>query len=148
MDPLDPAHPDPIQAADSLEKAMKSLGSQIEGLKAYGERNRILIQVAVAGLVLLALLLGGLGLVAWQAHTASDKATAATSATAQNEQAQRASCEAGNQARQVQIQLWTYILDLAQRSTQQTPAQRQQLDQFRTYLRTTFASRDCTPHDD
>ena len=57
-------------------------------------------------------------------------------------------CQAGNEARQQQIDLWAFIIQISPPPPHETKAQARQrehvLHQFAVHLRTIFAPRDCT----
>ncbi len=131
--------PDPDatrQAADRLSISMQGLREEIVGLRSYGERNRRLIWGLLVSLALDLILSIVVAVVAVQAAETS-------SAASQNRQMQISSCEAGNQARMVSTQLWNYVLDLSERNIQ-TPEQRQRIAEFRQYMTTSLAPRDCS----
>lgn len=129
--------------AGELTKSVETLNTSVGHLREYSRRSRRLIWLTAVGLTLDLALSIALVFVAVQANNASNRATEATSSAAQNRQNARIACEVGNQARVVQIQLWTYVLDLAKKSPNQTPAQQQQIAQFRVYLQEVFAPRNC-----
>lgn len=74
-----------------------------------------------------------------------------TSETANNAQRNQnsivASCKAGNDFRATEAALWEHILAIQPVSTDLTPEQQAQRDKivadFKTYLKTAFAPRDC-----
>lgn len=135
---------DPIAAAEQLEHSMTALASDVRGLSAYGHRNRAMIWGLVISLAIDLVLSVILGVVAVQASSASRAATEATSASAQNRQNAQVTCEVGNESRRLQTQLWTYVLDLTSKAPNPTPAQKQQVAQFRAYINQVYAPRDCT----
>ena len=57
-------------------------------------------------------------------------------------------CQAGNEARQQQIDLWSFIIQITPPPPHETKAQARQrehvLHQFALHLHTIFAARDCT----
>ena len=72
------------------------------------------------------------------------QASEASSLANQNRQAQRTTCEAGNQARAVSIQLWNYVLDATKDDPRnQTPERKALIAKFRTYMESAYAQRDC-----
>lgn len=104
-------------------------------------QTRVLKALAVS--VLLDVLLSlGLGALAWRAQENAN-------ANRRNQKQLVNACQAGNEARRTEQQLWTYVLDLSSRNPQpsRTPAeqqaQQQQIAQFRQYLATVFAQRNC-----
>jgi hypothetical protein len=130
--------------ADELSANVNTLNASVVELTRYGRRNRFLIRWNIAGLALQLILLIAVALIAIQSSNASEDAKEATSASAQNRQNARATCESGNEARALQVQLWNYVLDLSSNRPNMTVGQRQQIAQFRLYLARTFAPRDCS----
>lgn len=132
-----------LAAATSLEAAMRGLSDDLGTLRTYGKRNRLLIWV-VGGVVALLILVGA---VLWhttaKADDAANEAKRATSAASQSLLTQHASCEAGNETRQVSRQLWNYVLDSPAAKPDATAADKQKIKEFRQYVNTTFAPRDC-----
>lgn len=133
-----------LVAASRLEESMDELSSQVQALHSYGHRNRSMIRWLAVSLLLDLVLSAVLGVVALQANSASDRATEATSTAAQNQQNAKIGCEAANQGRTAQIQLWGYVLDASMQNPKLTAAQRAQLEGLRTYVGQVFAQRDCT----
>lgn len=140
--------PDPIVQAASLEKSMNRLGEKITGLTKYGKRSRHLIVALACSLAFDILLSAMLGLVALSAKHASERATVATSAARTAHNGLVLTCQAGNEARKTEIQLWDYVITLSADQPPppgQTVAQHQQvIDQFLNHLHTVFAPRDCS----
>jgi len=134
---------DPIAAAESLEQSMGALADEMRSLSDYGHRSRTLIWGLVVSLALDVVLSVILGIVALQASDASHRATEATSVSAQNALNAKVTCEVGNESRRLQIQLWTYVLDLSSTDPSQTPQQKQQVAQFREYIKHVYSPRDC-----
>lgn len=130
-----------LAAAERLDKSMSDLTGEMRSLRAYGQRNRRMIWALAASLAIDVLLSFMLGFVAIQASNASQKATEATSVAAQNKQNAKVTCEASNIARDAQVQLWTYVLDLSAPTA--TSAQKKQIADLRTYIHIVFAHRDC-----
>lgn len=135
---------DPLAAAASLEESMRELTSEMGSLREYGHQNRRLIWALAVSLAIDLVLSVVLGFVAVQASNASRQATEATSAAAQNRQNALVTCQSGNEARQASRQLWTYVLDLSSQNPNQTPAEAKQIVQFRAYIATVYADRDCS----
>lgn len=131
-----------LEAAQRLEGSMVTLGGEIAGLRAYGERNRHLIWALAASLVLDLVLSVAVGFLAVQATNTSKRADEATSAAARNLQTQIATCRAGNEARAANRTLWEYLISVALAGPQQA-AQAQFIEQFRTYIGGVFAARNC-----
>ena len=59
-------------------------------------------------------------------------------------------CQAGNEARRQQVQLWDKLITLTMPPAGETAAARAQRElvtrEFITYVRSVFAPRDCQPH--
>ncbi len=129
--------PDLTRQAVALTESVDTLGQTVAELAGRLRRSRIALAWTVAGLTLDLLLSVALGFVAVQAKNASDTADTNTTNA-------RLACEAGNQGRETQIQLWTYVLNLAaQGAAEPTPAQAKQIAEFRAYISRVFAPRDC-----
>ena len=141
----EPNSADLLQAAVNLQDSMGALGNDIQDLRDYGKHNRHMIIVLAVSLGFSVLLSAFLVVVAVQANHASAKAAAATSEARINRQAQVTSCLAGNQARQVSAQLWTYVLDRIAANPDSTPESKRQVTQFRAYVKRAYALRDCSP---
>jgi hypothetical protein len=128
---------DTLAAAARLEGSMRDLAAQLAALRHYGHRNRRMIWGLVVSIVLDVVLSVVVAVVAVQANNASSQAQ-------QNRNAAITSCEAGNQARGVSVQLWTYVLDLSQKSpANAAPDKQKQIQDFRTYMTAAYAPRDC-----
>lgn len=121
---------DTLAAAERLEGAMRTLASEVGQLRTYGEHNRRMIWGLIASLVIS--IAGGI------------VAVRTSIIASQNRQNAVVTCQSGNEARSVSRQLWTYLLDQEETSPSLTPAERQQLLQFRGYIRTIYADRDCS----
>lgn len=61
--------------------------------------------------------------------------------TLRNNQVQ--TCEASNESRKLNVQLWDYVLSFPP-SRPRTEAQEQQIIDFKAFIRKTFAQRDCS----
>lgn len=140
----DPLDQDVVTAARRLETSVDNLRSEITTLRTYSQRSRRLIVGLAISIVLDVLLSAAVGFLAIQAVSTSNKANEANSLASRNAQNQFITCQAGNESRAAQVQLWTYVLDLAARNPNQTPAQAEQVKQLRAYLATSLAPRDCT----
>jgi len=124
-------------AAERLQDSMTDLRAEITTLRRYGQHNRRYIWGLVVSLVLDLVLSIVVAVVAVQANEASSVAN-------QSRQAQRTTCEAGNQARAVSVQLWNYVLDATKDDPRnQTPERKAQIAKFRTYMESAYAQRDC-----
>ena len=124
--------------SDRLEEVKQDSETRDTELARYGHRNRIMIWATIVSLVLDLLLTAGIAVVAVQAHHAN-------SAAAASGQTELALCQAGNVARAQQITLWSHLLSLspAPGTRPRSAAQEKQITEFRAYIRSIFASRDC-----
>lgn len=138
----DPTQADTLAAADRLSGSMQDLRSEMTYLRRYGHRSRILIWGLAVSLVLNLAVLAFVAIVAVQANDASSLGN-------QNKQSAFISCNAGNQARAVSAQLWTYVLGLTEQNAKEqgtlTSQAEKQIADFKTYISTAYAPRDCTP---
>jgi hypothetical protein len=130
-----------LQVAERLTDSLVELRGDIRRLDEFGTRNRRMIQGIVISLALNAVLLVLVAAVAIQASNA-------TSVANQNKQTAVTTCNASNQARSVSTQLWTYMLSAAEKSNRDrgtlTPQVQDQINNFRQYIATAYAPRDCT----
>jgi hypothetical protein len=110
-------------------------------LASYGHRNRHLIWITIVSLVLDILLTAAVTVVAIQAHDASSAAASARTAATAVAQSNRNLCLSANASRAQQVELWDYILSLAQPPA--TPAARERIAEFKAHLEAIFAPRDC-----
>ena len=143
MSDIDP-QTDPLAAAARLEASMDNLAKDLSRQAAevsrqdvYGRQNRHLIWGLIVSAAL-NLLIGGIAIYA------SLEARSATSQAERNRQSAIVSCEAGNESRRLGEQLWTYVLDLSEKNPKLTPQQKKQIAQFRGYIKTVYAPRDCS----
>lgn len=115
----------------------QSIAVLIEGAK---KQRRQIIILSVS-LVLDVLLTLGLGLLFNQTHQN-------TMATQNNSATIVANCEVGNEFRRTEAALWEHVLSLQPVMTNLTPEQQVRRDKtvsdFKNYLATTFAPRDCS----
>lgn len=146
--------------ADKIDQALTNLDESDK----KGKKRDIWLGISVVIDVILSI---ALGIVSYQANEtsnkatkasiaaasasdkatlASDKATEATSVAAESIRTQKVTCEAGNISRKLNRDLWDYVLTVsaAQSPTPQTPEQLDRIENFRTYITTTFADRDCS----
>lgn len=127
---------DPLEAAERLEGSMNELAGEVNALRTYGEHNRHLIWGLIAA-ILIALVSAGF------ATAASLQARDATSQANRNAANAKITCVTGNESRALQIQLWSYVLDLASKNPDLTAQQKKQIAAFRGYVTTVYAPRDC-----
>jgi hypothetical protein len=125
-----------IAAAIRLEESMTGLRDELHAVQTYGKRNRHIIGWLAGSLVLdiaLSIIVAVIAV----------KSAETNSLAHQNRQAQVTTCVAGNQARGVSLQLWTYVLDQAQK-THPAPEQQAQIADFRQHVTAAYAPRDCS----
>ena len=134
--------PDPIATAQGLTRALQERTEETR-LRRYGRLNRMFILVDIA----LTVLLAGVG--ALSAHAVSQSSAASTLAQ-QNHTAQIVTCQAGNQAREQNEQLWTFLINLSVAQPArpgETAAEKAAGERLIRLLRgkvsATFAPRDC-----
>lgn len=132
-----------IAQAEELSGQVGALAGQVGALRTSNRHLRQLVGAIVAVLVLVVALAVVLVFVAADAREASRRAEAANSLSERNAQAQKVTCESGNEARRVNRQLWTYVLDLSSKNPNLTAQQHRQIRTFRGYLVTVYADRDC-----
>lgn len=134
---------DPIEAAQKLTSALDGMSERLEAVSArldeqgqYGRRNRRLIRWLVLSLALDALLTGAFAFGAVKVNEANTR-------TVQVHNQQVATCQSGNEARQLNVKLWDYVLSAAA-SRPLTAERKKQIDDFKAFVHTTFAPRDCS----
>lgn len=133
------------QQAAELSLQVEGLSASVTALSRKQVWDRRLLVWVISGLCVSLVALVLVGVVAVRANQAANRADSAYAIAESNKQAARLTCEANNQARTTQIQLWTYLLDLAAQTT--PPPTREQVlaqAQFRTYVQKVFAPRDCS----
>lgn len=127
---------DPVATAQDLTGTLKNVLAEMVHLRKYGRTNRKFVIVDVV----LTVLLAGVGGLSVHAASQAD----------QNRTAQIVTCQASNQARAQNEQLWTYLINL---STSQPPrpgetsaqkaASKTLISLLRAKVSATFAARDC-----
>jgi len=132
----DDASSDVVTTAQALTASLNGMTAQLEELTRYGQRNRHLIWGLAVSLVLDLVLTVVIVTVAVQANHASNQAQ-------QVHAQQAATCLSSNEARKLQVQLWEYVLSFPP-TRPRTEAQEQQIKDFRSFMRKTFAQRDCS----
>lgn len=145
---MDPEVPDQMQeaivAAGRLATAMDVLSKKLESLQLFGKRNRTFIRILAVSVALDLLLSFGLIVSVDRANAAAAAAKRASSAAAVSKEANFQTCVSSNAARLVQVQLWDYVLNLPPSPDRAaTPEQQAQVEQFRIYVHTAFAQREC-----
>ena len=130
---------------DALDKKLEAspIEQTVAALQKEADRRNWQIRGLFISLIIDVFLTVGLAAVAIQAR---DTALSA----ARSQASIIASCQTGNEFKTTEAALWNHIIDLSANSPSQqnlTPeqeAQRQKiLADFQTYLKTTFAPRDC-----
>lgn len=111
-----------------LSGEMVALAQEIKGLRGQTIRQRRLIRLMAVSLVLDVCLSLGLGALFLKANSSDEKT--------------RASCLAGNETRASQVTLWDHVIGEL-RGPSPTPERAHQLDDFRTFVLTTFEPRVC-----
>lgn len=125
---------DLIERSDKLDERIAGSVS-IDDLAKASRRNRVLIRLLAFSVALDVLLSIGLGALAWQARQVADQANSIQARA-------YATCQASNEARAGQVQLWHYLLDLTSASPR-TPEQQRQVGEVRAYVDHLFAPRRC-----
>lgn len=131
---------DLLTAASSMTQAIKSLSEEIGGVKIYSQQTRRLARVLIVSVIFDILLSVGLYLGFRKADDASSKATKASSK-------QIVACTAANASNDIQTKLWNIVLNFPAPvgETQEAKEQRlEQTSQFKQYIQTAFAQKDCT----
>lgn len=136
--------PDLSAQATFLAQGVEQLAESVDRLAESQRRIKQLVAGIIAALVLVVALGVLVAFVAADARQASQRAEEANSLAEKNAQAQKVTCESGNEARRVSRQLWTYVLDLSSKSPDRTAEQLRQIRTFRAYLATVYADRDCS----
>jgi hypothetical protein len=129
---------DIITRSDNLDKRMDTAGSpdeMINDLVKYGRQNRRLIKWIFISVALDILLTASLSFVFLrQQHNQNSILATSNFVTA--------GCKSGNDIRAAEIKLWNYVLSFPP-ATPRTPAQNQQVADFKVFLDKTFAPRNC-----
>lgn len=134
------AQNDPLAVARGLTGSLEKMTGELVRLNKYGRTNRHLILVTFASIALDVILTVLLVFVYGTAHSASEVATAEHSNLI-------ASCEAGNQTRAEQVQLWDHLAQISTPPPRATKAQRardaREIASLLRYIRHVFQSRPC-----
>lgn len=150
-DPGTPPPGDALTTATALQHALESMSGDLQEVssrltttEARERRARRFIRALCVSLALDLALTIGVTVATVSAHTASDRAAAASSranaTVAQLRAIQIAGCEAGNEYRAGQIKTWHYLLSL---SPPASPQAQRIADKFIVYIRKVNAPRDC-----
>lgn len=119
-----------IDLVTDLDGRLAVSNATLRQLQKSDQRTRRFIHLASASMVLIFVLFLAVGGLALSAKNASDSA----------QRAIREGCEVGNDARKAQIVLWDYIINI---SPAATPDDQTRIDNLKTFIKTTFAPRDC-----
>jgi len=131
--------------AAQLTVQVQGLSQSVAALSRKQRRDRALLAWTISGLFVSLVALVLLGVVAVQAREAGQNADSARTLSESNRVAAQLTCEANNQSRAVQVQLWTYVLDtVTTNNTKLTREQAKRLAEFRTYVQKVFSPRDCS----
>jgi len=134
---------DPVERSDEFDERLKSmpdLEEQIGILAEAGKKTRrlvLMLAISVGINVALTLLLGAFF---YNQNIIQDKLI-------RNQNNIVASCNSGNEFRKSNLKLWEYILAIPP-SPNQTPEQKQKVDDFEKFVNQTFKLRDCSKLDD
>jgi anthranilate phosphoribosyltransferase len=123
------------EAVKAMVGEAQGLRSEVAALKVYGKRNRHLIWLTGASVILDVVLSLGLAFAIHKGQQATDKAGKASSTTAMV-------CTALNDQNNVQRKLWETILAFPPAEAE-TPEQKARRVTFVEYLDKAFAQRDC-----
>lgn len=133
------------QRAAQLSVQVEGLSQSVTALARKQRRDRTVLIATLAGLCVSLVALVLIGVVAVQASDAAKAADSAKTIAESNRVAARLTCEANNQGRATQVELWTYVLDMVGTNNPTlTREQALRLAQFRTYVQKVFAPRDCS----
>jgi hypothetical protein len=122
-----------------MTEAVRDLGSEVRILRGYGTRNRLLIKIVSVSVAFDVLLSIGLAYGFRTADRASREASKASSTAVVN-------CRAGNVTRDIQKKLWDQVLSFPPPANETDTDRVERLmrtAQFRDYINTAFAQRDC-----
>jgi hypothetical protein len=133
---------DALAAARGLTGALEGMTGQLAGLTAYGKRNRRMIWGLIISITLDLILTAFVAVTAIQAHDANNSAKTARAVAVAAAQNNRNLCESSNIARAQQVELWTYLFDLA--GPPKTAQGAKLTAEFKHHLQVVFAPRDCS----
>lgn len=151
-----PPPPDAVVTAQALTGALNGLTDRLDAVRQGSEerdkalartvrRNRRMITVTAASVLLDIALTVVVSIVAVQAHSASSSA-------AQTKNASVVACQESNVTRAQETGLWTHLVQVSEAGPHpgQTPAQlrknAQQASAFLAYVGQVFKARDCGAH--
>lgn len=131
-----------VNGMTELKEEITKLNTKVDKKEISSKKRDGWLTVSVALDVILSIVVG---ILAHQATTTSRKAEAATSVAAESIRTQKLTCDAGNESRRLQRQLWNYVLEFsAENNPAQTEQEKAKNETFRTYVNTTYADRDCS----
>lgn len=133
--------PDPLSTAQSLTDALTGMSERLDKVAGREKNTRRIAWGLVVSVVLDVVLTVVLAGVAVQAHTASNRASAASMRAGHASASNLALCRAGNVARGQQLGIWVYLLHLT--GGGKTPEARALVMRFEDHLKVVFAKRDC-----
>lgn len=137
--------PELAEQAAELTLQVEALSQSVGALSRKQRQDRTVLKAITVGLALYVVALLLIGIVAVRANNAANDADSARTLAESNRAAAQLTCEAGNQTRATQVQLWTYLLDtVVQADPPPTREQALQLAQFRSYVKRVFQPRDCS----
>lgn len=137
--------PDLAKQAAQLSTQVEGLSASVSALARKQRLDRTLVQVAFVAILLNVAAMALISVVAVRADHAAQRADSAYAIAESNRAAARLTCEANNQSRASQIELWTYLLGLsAELNPSPTREEALRLAQFRTYVQRVFQPRDCS----
>jgi hypothetical protein len=137
----DPNSPDPVERNDAYNAKLESIGlDPLEGIRKHIARQKTMIKWIIISICADALLTGVAIVGVLRANEAAAQANHVASATHIN-------CLAANEGRATETHLWNFILSFPPDTVGKTPAQieaqQTQIDQFKAYIATNLAPRDC-----
>lgn len=134
----DTENPDPVARSDALDRKLSQVGipATLDGLRRFVGRQQTIVRVLAISLVVDAFIGVAVLVLAIRANQAAQNANRA-------ENAVYVSCVSGNQARATERTLWDYVLSIPPQQPQ-TQAQKDQITQFKAFLDTNLAQRDCS----
>lgn len=120
-----------------VEASIAEFRADVDELTTYGHRNRTLIAMVAALSAVVCALAIITAFVASDAHNASNAAH-------RNRQTAISACQAANDSRAQNRQLWLYVVQLVTAANAHpTPAQANAIKLFKDKIDATFAQRDC-----
>ena len=132
---------DLVREADRLAAAIEKLNADLaEAVVALGkivQRDRRRVRILIASVIFDLVLSVAVGFFAVTAVSAKGQSE-------ENRNTSRIACQAGNDARAGQIQLWDYVLSVSSNKGQ-TAEEKARAEAFRSYVKNLFKPRDCDP---